>query len=115
MSFCHYWPRGGGVRANLDNVTKYEGVFLKASLGSNRVPGVSKEKFFHNQYLQMMLDFLGPKNPQKLNFCKKGGPHMRGSYPSYEGHLLLQKEVMINLTGFQVSQRKNSFIISTYK
>ena len=29
MSFRHYWPRGGGVKANLDNVTKYEGFFFE--------------------------------------------------------------------------------------
>ena len=35
MSLCHYWPRGVGVKANLDNVTKYEVLFfLKASLST---------------------------------------------------------------------------------
>ena len=31
MSLHQYWPRGVGVKAILDNVTKYEG-FFKASL-----------------------------------------------------------------------------------
>ena len=27
LLYCHYWPRGVGVKANLDNVTKYDDFF----------------------------------------------------------------------------------------
>ena len=39
MSLRHYWPRGVGVKANLENVTKYE-VFLRLPLACGDVPTI---------------------------------------------------------------------------
>ena len=55
MSLCHYWPRGGRVKANLDNVTKYEVFFFE---GFPNVP-----------FLRMNDQTTPPKQCQDTGSC----------------------------------------------
>ena len=58
MSLCHFVTiglGGGGARANLDNVTKYEVFFFKASLSGYSPPPLSVSSFLFAQVTVFVL------------------------------------------------------------